>query len=743
MQYWSKNLLQVWQLRHFARECPIRAGVTLARPKQPVGGGQARVYTITQAQAETYPSVVTGQLLFYTIPLYALIDSGATHSFIAQGLVERLRLKPTVVNHINTEMLDGDNILSDSMLLHQTVELKGRELIVDLIMFDMLDFDIILGMDFLSKYGAEIDCRKKKVKFNLDNGDEFSFSEGRLLSMMISSVRARKMLSKGCIGYLAHVVNKSNSESTLNVKNTLVVYEFLDVFPDNLSGLAPEREVEFSVELAPGHVVSTDGIFVNPSIVKVVMKWQRLRSAKEVMSFLGLVGYYRCFIEGFSKLARPLTELTCKDVPFHWFSNCEDSFQALKQRLTTVSVLTLSIDDEGYDLYIDASHQGFGAVLIQRGKWLELVKDYDMDIRYHSGKANVVVDALSMKVMLSHVATSLELQRDVFREQIEMVTGLLARDRVCVPQDDDLRTRILMEVHSTLYTAHPKSMKMYQDLRRIDWWSGMKKVVVDFVSKCMVCQQVKAEHQRPSRLLQPLSIPEWKWEEVSMDFMVRLPKVRGGFNALWVIVDRLTKLTHFIPVRDNMGTDQLGQIYIREIVKLHGVPKRIVSDRETRSFQLSGRVYKSYQTTIQMTPYETLYGRKYRSPLHWDEIGERNELTSVLGREMTQQMIDQIGKVAYKLALPTNIRRIHNAFHISLLRKCLGDPSQVVKIEDVKLKDNLVYEERPARIVDRQIKILRHRKIPLLKVQWQNHQVEEAIREIEEDMRQRFPQLFE
>ena len=199
----------------------------------------------------------------------------------------------------------------------------------------------------------------------------------------------------------------------------------------------------------------------------------------------------------------------------------------------------------------------------------------------------------------------------------------------------------------------------------------MKKDIGDFVAKCLVCQQVKAEHQRPSGLLHPLSIPEWKWEEISMDFIIGLPRVQQGYNALWVIVDRLTKSAHFIPIKDSTTADQLGRIYIREIVRLHGVPKTIVSDRDSRFVsafwssmqralgtrlafssayhpQTDGQTervnqiledmlraccidYKtswyeilplvefaynnSYQAMIKMAPYEALYGRKCRSPV--------------------------------------------------------------------------------------------------------------------------------
>ena len=114
------------------------------------------------------------------------------------------------------------------------------------------------------------------------------------------------------------------------------------------------------------------------------------------------------------------------------------------------------------------------------------------------------------------------------------------RKKVCIPQDLELRKKILSEAHDTLYTAHPGGVKMYQDLKKTYWWIGMKKDIGDYVAKCLVCQQVKAEHQRPSGLLHPLSIPEWKWEDISMDFIIGLPRVQKGYNALWVIVDKLT-----------------------------------------------------------------------------------------------------------------------------------------------------------------------------------------------------------
>ena len=151
-----------------------------------------------------------------------------------------------------------------------------------------------------------------------------------------------------------------------------------------------------------------------------------------------------------------------------------------------------------------------------------------------------------------------------------------------MPHDGDLREKILEEAHKSHFAIHPGATKMYQDLKKMFWWPGLKKDVVAWVSKCLVCEKVKIEHQKPSGMLQPLSIPEWKWECISMDFVTGLPKTQAGHDAVWVIVDRLTKSAHFLPIRVTYSLDRLAQLYIQEVVRLHGVPSTIISDRDPR-----------------------------------------------------------------------------------------------------------------------------------------------------------------
>jgi hypothetical protein len=152
----------------------------------------------------------------------------------------------------------------------------------------------------------------------------------------------------------------------------------------------------------------------------------------------------------------------------------------------------------------------------------------------------------------------------------------------CVPRDEKIKQQVLREAHQTKYMIHLGSTKMYKDLKKTFWWNNMRRDIVEYVSKYIICQQIKAEHQRPAGLLQPLLIPEWKWEDINMDFIVRLPKTTRGNDSIWVIVDRLTKVAHFIPYKIGMTLDNLAKLYIKEIVRLHGIPKTITSDRDPR-----------------------------------------------------------------------------------------------------------------------------------------------------------------
>ncbi|KAI3814168.1 hypothetical protein L1987_18915 [Smallanthus sonchifolius] len=151
------------------------------------------------------------------------------------------------------------------------------------------------------------------------------------------------------------------------------------------------------------------------------------------------------------------------------------------------------------------------------------------------------------------------------------------------------------EARKTRYSIHPGANKMYQDLRQQYWWPGMKKDISHYVAKCLTCSKVKAEHQRPSGLLEQPEIPVWKWENLAMDFITKLPRTSSCCDSIWVIIDRLTKSAHFLPIREDYRVEKLARIYIDEIVSRHGVPLNIISDRDAR---FTSRFWQSLQTAL-------------------------------------------------------------------------------------------------------------------------------------------------
>jgi hypothetical protein len=266
---------------------------------------------------------------------------------------------------------------------------------------------------------------------------------------------------------------------------------------------------------------------------------------------------------------------------------------------------------------------------MRQRRWLELIKDYDLEIHYHLGKANVMVDALSRKtfchcltlraphttlcqemerlnlgiiqqgtltnlklesVLLQRIIDSQRTNKGMkyIREKMEAGKAncfrkanqgvIWFKDRIVVPKDVEVRPQILHEAHLSRYSIHPGSTKMYQDLKQHYWWTKMKIEIARYVAKCDPCRRVKAIYMKADGPLQPLPIPTWKWDDISMDFIVGLPKIAKGIDSIWVIIDRLTKTTHFLPVKVKYTVATYAKLYIARILSLHGVSKTIVSD---------------------------------------------------------------------------------------------------------------------------------------------------------------------
>nr|GEZ71151.1 putative reverse transcriptase domain-containing protein [Tanacetum cinerariifolium] len=359
-----------------------------------------------------------------------------------------------------------------------------------------------------------------------------------------------------------------------------------------------------------GHVIDSGGVHVDPAKVEAIRNWYAPTTPTEVRQFLGLAGYYRRFIEGFSLISKPFSKLTQKNKKYEWGMEEEEAFQTLKQKLCSAPILALPEGTKNFIVYCDASLKGYRAVLMQREKviayasrqlkkheenytthdlelgakelnmrqrrWIKLLSDYDCEIRYHPGKGNVVADALSQKdreplrvrslIMMVHT--------NLTEKILEAQTEEIKEENV---KAENLGSMVMHESHKSKYSIHPGSDKMYQDLKKFYWWPNMKAGITTFVSKCLTCANVKAEHQKPSGLLQQPEIPEWKWEKITIDFVSGLPRTPCGYNSIWVIVDRLTKSAHFLPIKK---TDSIEKLYLKEIVCRHGVPVSIISDKD-------------------------------------------------------------------------------------------------------------------------------------------------------------------
>eukprot|EP00253_Pinus_taeda_P017239 PITA_17239 len=704
-----------------------------------------------------------------------------------------------------------------------------------------------------------------------------------------------------------------------------------------------------------GHIITKEGIAVDPEKIKTIMDWPTPKDVADIRSFMGLAGYYRRFVEGFSRVAYPITSLQKKGKAFRWTADCQRSFEQLKHLLTTTPVLCVADPEKEYVVCTDASKEGVGGVLMQEGKviayesrklkeheqkysaydleltavihalkmwrhyligrkfllmtdhhsltsylsqptlnarqarWVDFLGNFDFEIKHLKGKENRVADALSRKVhciyeigisqgwsTLDQEIEEAATQDQIYLQKRHLVQNSDARSiqqgytlnaagmlcfqkKIYIPNQSSIKEKILDENHRSPYAGHPSYQKLITSLRKEYYWPGMKKDVVEYLARCLECQQVKAEHQHPAGLLQPIPIPEWKWETITMDFITGLPKSKRSNDSIMVVVDKLSKSAHFIPVQSTYRAAQIANIFMQNIFKLHGLPKVIISDRDVKftsafwrtlfeglgtqlSFstahhpQTDGQTERvnqvledmlrsyvmqqptrweeylhlvefaynnGYHSSLKMSPFEVLYGRKCRTPSSWGgpedkfllgpemleemevmvkrvranlkmaqdrqknfadrkrtfkeyQVGEHVYIRIRARKSTLQwnacaklaprfcgpfQILARVGPVAYQLALPSHIR-VHNVFHVSVLKKYVYDPRHIISWQDIQVEPEGEFLVEPVNILDQRRVELRRKVISQVKVQWQHFGPEEATWEDEQMMRDTYPRLF-
>ncbi|GKV38840.1 hypothetical protein SLEP1_g46705 [Rubroshorea leprosula] len=580
---------------------------------------------------------------------HVLIDSGSTHSFVSPKYVPFLHVEPETLDCVLVVNTPSKEVLTSKTIYRSyRVMVEGRVLLADLILLGIVEFDVILGMDWLSTHDAMVDCYEKVVTFSAPNQPVIQFEGEKAGSfpLLVSCMQADKMLQHECYGYLAYVFE--SKDKPVSVEGIWVVEDFPDVFPKELPGLPPNREIKFTINLVPdlfmkkkdgslrlcidyrrlnqvtiknkyplpriddlfdqlqkarvfskidlrlgyyqlkvkpedvmktafrsryghyeflvmpfgltnapaafmdlmnrifqlyldkfvivfiddilifsldeeshkehlaiigflGHIVSKDGISVDPSKMEAVVKWERPTSVTEVRSFLGLAGYYRRFVEGYSNISGPLTQLTRKNQKFEWIDKCERSFQELKNRLVTAPILAIPDNGGNFVVYTDASHKGLGCVLMQHGRVIAYgsreLKTHERNYPTHDLELAAIIFALKLW------------RHYLYGEEFEVHTDHQSLKYLFSQKELNLRQRRWME-----YLNDYRCKIVYQPRKG--------NVVVDALSR------------KSTGTLASLMVMEWKLLEEFKNLNVRFlpPKVDVLVSSLMVQPTLLSKI---------------------------------------------------------------------------------------------------------------------------------------------------------------------------------------------------------
>ncbi|GKD22937.1 putative reverse transcriptase domain-containing protein [Tanacetum coccineum] len=375
---------------HLARDCRSTGNANTANNQRGTGAGRARTNPDS--------NVVTGTFLLNNCYAFILFDTGSDRSFVSTTFSSQIDITPSTLDHYyDVELVNGRIIGLNTIIRGCTLNFLNHLFNIDLLPVELGSFDVIIGMDWLAKNQAVIVCAKKIIRIPWGNetlivcGDG-SYRENETRLNIISCTKTQKYMLKGCHIFLAHVTTKETGDKSEKKR-----LEDIDLIPSAaLVARAPYR-------LAPSemnHVIDSQGIHVDPAKIESIKDWASPKTPTEIRQFLGLVGYYQRFIEGFSKVAKSMTKLTQKGVKFDWGDKAKAAFQLIKQKLCSASILALPEGSEDFIVYYDASIKGLGAVLMQREKVIAYasrqMKIHEKNYTTHDLELGAVVFALKI-----------------------------------------------------------------------------------------------------------------------------------------------------------------------------------------------------------------------------------------------------------------------------------------------------------------------------------------------------------
>ncbi|GJR14842.1 putative reverse transcriptase domain-containing protein [Tanacetum coccineum] len=703
---------------HYRNQCP-----------KANNSAHGRAYLLRDKNAHQDPNVVTGTFLLNQHLARVLFDSGADKSFVSISLASKLNIPPiTLDTTYDIEMADGNLVGTNTVIQGCTLILLNQPFEIDLMPIKLGSFDVVIGMDWLSKYHARIICDEKVVHIPIDG--ETLIIRGDQSKTRLSLISCIKTERSG-----------TSSLSTLQISSFRNAGTIRSTTRVSRSRFYPTR------------------IHVDPR-----QRWKQLRiwaillsTPTEVRQFLGLVGYYRRFIKDFSKIAKSLTELTQKNKEYIW-GDQESTFQLLKHKFYEAPILTLPEGNDDFVVYYDASHQGLGAVLMQREKviayasrqlkpneenytthdlelgavvfalkiwrhylygikctvftdhkslqhildqkelnmrqrrWLELLADYDCEICYHPGKENVVADALSRKDRIKPLRV-----RALVMTLHPKLPSHSSKSQIEALKEENLKVETIEEwtKHLTYVLMEP----MYQESKLVTSLNNLKRLDHERIFiKSMYSISPRMSEAIPVLLDTTGDFTMEIWERITMDFITKLPKTSSGHDTIWVIVNRFTKSAPFIPTRATDSMETLTRLYIKEINALgtqldmsttyHPETDR-QSERTIQTLKDMLRAYvidfekgwerhlplvefsynNSYHASIKAAPFEALYGRKCRSPVCWAKVGD----VQLMGPEIIHETTEKIVQIQQRLQAARDRQRSYVNIRRKPLEFQVGD----------------------------------------------------------------------